>query len=382
MTFAATASHSVDSRDHALDGLRGIAILGVVAIHYLRLEPSNTAWTLVNAVCRSGWLGVDLFFVLSGFLITRILLRTRSRPDYFREFFRRRILRIFPAYYFYLAFCLSVLSLLHSDFANPIDLGWLAAFAFYVPNLAMVEAGAWSPRPELDHMWSLAVEEQFYLIWPLLIWACPPRWVGVACALTIAGAWAFKLWLVHTDAWMYTAYIHPLARADALAAGGLLAYLHMRNVRRPWERWLWVAPAAATAILLWSFITHTGIRLSSLNAIAIHTAAAAIAFAGVIALALRSNSLLSRGLAHPALRFFGKYSYGLYLLHRIWGFLLLPFLLGLINPYVPGNWGLLLAAGLTLCAAVASALLMYRWIELSFLRMKSNGAAARNERGA
>src|SRR5579885_3225639 len=151
----------------ALDGLRGIAILLVLWFHfrgYLGGEPIQCTLAIIG---EFGWIGVDLFFVISGFLITRILLQTKEKPDYFRSFYTRRALRIFPLYYASLAVLfLAPMSFMSHSLPVAHDRLW---FWIYLAN--------WNPlfeqiRPgSAAHFWSLSVEEQFYLVWPLLVWA-------------------------------------------------------------------------------------------------------------------------------------------------------------------------------------------------------------------
>ena len=154
-----TAINYKRSHYPALDGLRGVAILLVVFYHFFDFT-NYFFW---------GWLGVDLFFVLSGFLITNILLRTLYQPDFLRNFYVRRILRIFPLYYFALILILVVLPFFQS---LHLDLSYYqenqAWFWIYLQNWLFVFKPLHGSKLLL-HFWSLAVEEQFYLIWPIII---------------------------------------------------------------------------------------------------------------------------------------------------------------------------------------------------------------------
>jgi peptidoglycan/LPS O-acetylase OafA/YrhL len=142
-----------------LDGLRGIAIILVVGYHYF---PSLS-------VFGNAWLGVDLFFVLSGFLITEILLRTNNTENQLRNFYIRRILRIFPVYYFSLFLYFFVLPGLGSTpLAESYYVSNKAWFLLYLQNWLFIFKTP-DPSTFLNHYWSLGVEEQFYIIWPVLI---------------------------------------------------------------------------------------------------------------------------------------------------------------------------------------------------------------------
>jgi peptidoglycan/LPS O-acetylase OafA/YrhL len=159
------------ARYAALDGLRGFAILMVLFVHFIGDATPHTAVerALVKLANYGIW-GVDLFFVLSGFLITGILHDAKSSPHYFRDFYVRRTLRIFPLYYSALALLFGVLPVL--PVAYPAGLAesarhqaWLWC---YVTNVYLARAGAWA-LPYVSHFWSLAVEEHFYLLWPIVV---------------------------------------------------------------------------------------------------------------------------------------------------------------------------------------------------------------------
>src|ERR1700712_417529 len=153
----------------SLDGYRGIAFLLVFLRHYTLTRHSHSRILLgIMNVSAVGWAGVDLFFVLSGFLITGILLDTRTEQHYFRNFIVRRALRIFPLYYMVLFVMLALTPLLHLQWHR----GHIAYF-FYLGNVA----GNINPNLQdvlpyfsLLPLWSLSLEEQFYLLWPLVIY--------------------------------------------------------------------------------------------------------------------------------------------------------------------------------------------------------------------
>ena len=170
----------------ALDGLRGIAIILVMLHHFTNYRPTSGIDGLIGSVVFFLWTGVDLFFVLSGFLITGILLDSRGSERYFTTFYARRTLRIFPLYYLVLFVAFVVLPqfpAVNAVLTGQVDLPPQWPYWLYLENFSIAARGwvhGW-----VDVGWSLAIEEQFYLVWPLVIWLCPPRLLALLCAAII-----------------------------------------------------------------------------------------------------------------------------------------------------------------------------------------------------
>jgi len=210
-----------DTRLGQLDGLRALAVAGVVVQHafgFLRWSPSGAAF-------ESGAAGVRLFFVLSGFLITGILLRARdtaieqgaSRWVVWRAFYIRRALRILPLAYFVLA--VAWIAGASSIREHP----WM--YALYVSNFHVAQHGF--TDPSLDHFWSLAIEEQFYLVWPIVILATPRRWIATAMLATVALSMMARANILSQPGDVpafVVAMVSTPSRLDALALGGILAW--------------------------------------------------------------------------------------------------------------------------------------------------------------
>jgi peptidoglycan/LPS O-acetylase OafA/YrhL len=222
------------AREPRLDGLRGLAIVLVMlyhATHYgLARTPLEKALGIVPSI---GWSGVDLFFVLSGFLITRILLRAKTSPRYFRSFYARRVLRIVPIYYTVLLFFLVVVPRIDlfeaaNDFWYPGAAREGIWYWLYLTNLQIARFGVWQHQT-LDITWSLAIEEHFYLLWPLLVWRVSERRLLVVCGALFVAAFALRVWLVASGASPLIAYTATPARFDTLAAGAALAVLARRE---------------------------------------------------------------------------------------------------------------------------------------------------------
>ena len=361
----------MNRRIDALDGLRGVAILLVLACHLIDLKPVG-AWP--NLISKGLFVGVDLFFVLSGFLITGILLRTADDPHRTRNFYVRRALRIFPAYYTVVLATTAVVCLWHTDARIVTDTReMLPSFLLFGHNLV----GTLSPeRPllrELKPLWSLAVEEQFYLIWPWLIWRCQPQHRLRLCVWVMVIALAFKFGMTLRGLHAGSIYQFTLSRMDTLAAGSFLAVWLAQHGERPLPRWMHWMPWIASVCLITMFIVCRGMRQSQGPLITtLATSATPWIFGGVLYASLQAQSLAQRGFSHPLLRFFGRYSYGLYLVHfiadagvRLWWLPTLAQWTGL-----SGNALSWLIAAISLLCSIGLALLLHRLIEAPALRLK------------
>jgi peptidoglycan/LPS O-acetylase OafA/YrhL len=208
----------------ALDGLRAAAILLVLVFHCLKMPPTETGRVLGLAI-GSCWFGVDLFFVLSGFLITGILLDTRDHQNRWTVFVARRTLRVFPLYYFGLAVLFWLLPIFAPNRLRvPQDAEpWCWTYTF---NVYVWSHQDWPANGVLNHFWSLAVEEQFYLLWPLVVFSVPARRLGGVCVGGIVLSIAFKVWLfARTPIGWQAIYTLAPCRMDALLGGGLVAWM-------------------------------------------------------------------------------------------------------------------------------------------------------------
>jgi peptidoglycan/LPS O-acetylase OafA/YrhL len=362
----------------ALDGLRGVAVLLVLAFHLAHLDGAAglPARALLGAT-RFGWSGVDLFFVLSGFLITGILLDAKGAPGYFRSFYVRRALRIFPLYYAYLAVLFWAVPRLAPVGAVDVHPGSQAWMWTYLSNVLFAREGGFHASPYAGHFWSLAVEEQFYLAWPLAVWLFPRRWLAAVALALVGGAFALRLGIHRTTFNATAAYVLTPARADALAVGALVA-IGLRTPGAP-ERmrraapWALAASAAAVAALWWArgsfFGGDPSVQVWGFGPLA-------LGYAAVLVLALPAAggpSRLGRALSAGWLRSAGRYSYGLYVLHY-------PIFLGLealgVSSAVLASslgselLGILAFAAIGGGASIAGALLSWHLIEKRFLALK------------
>lgn len=368
----------------ALDGIRGVAILLVFVMHFRYHVDTGRLGALINGFFQAGWVGVDLFFVLSGFLITGVLLEARSDEHRFRNFYVRRLLRLSPVYYSTLLVLFVVLPLL----LNPIPAelkallphqGW---FWTYTVNVfqTIYRAQRVDGLFHTNHLWSLSVEEQFYLIWPIVVWKLRPRtlaWFAVGAAL-VAPILRVAVALTHRDMWL--AYAMTPSRMDALAIGACIAVLAKdeRGSQILRSSWRWVgfvalAGVAAIVMIRGRYIFPDPIVFTigySLNALA----SAALIVGALQLTRERTMRLLLQPLQWRWLRFVGTVSYSAYVYHFLLlrlaepvrlRFVALPPILGSNVPAELG-WVLLMSA-VSIVMAAAS----YRWLELPFLRLKT-----------
>lgn len=303
---------NTSSRIVQLDGLRGIAVLFVVCFHYLNNAYSVCPVRSLNALeiglkklTYWGWAGVDLFFILSGFLIASILLNNRPSKKYFTTFYIRRLTRIVPIYYVLLIVFVAASALFEQRgskiFAKPIDIGWYAGFLQNFQMSIKGYFGAYGLAPT----WSLAVEEQFYLLIPLVIYFLDDKKVLLFCLLCILLAPVYR---THSNNW-YQEYTHLFSRIDAPCYGVILA-LFSRN--KHWVVYLKkygllllvLLAGVLAAFVFWKFksLNHSIISLLflSLTWFALH---------------LKPGDLIYRILTNPFLLKMGKYSYFFYLFH-------------------------------------------------------------------
>ena len=291
-----------------LDGIRGTAILAVLLFHFIAPENRNgLANAAVSWVFSYGTLGVDLFFVLSGFLITGILYDSRTDAHYFRNFYMRRLLRIFPLYYGVLIIIFLALPLIpYLRGTEIVELGAHQAWAWlYAVNIYLAIHDGWV-LSYIEHFWSLAVEEQFYLIWPLAVWllAARPR-VFLAFSLLIAAA-SFVGRIAASLAGAGPVVIEVLTpfQLDAFAIGGFLAvYLRQPGGETGARRLVVPLTLASLGLLALQFgvrhLTSHGTAFESVRGGAFHLLLAALLLEGLLGPATSPwrKFLLSRPLA-------------------------------------------------------------------------------------
>lgn len=362
-----------------VNGLRGIAVLMVFICHYIHFigAPWVVPWT---------WEGVDLFFVLSGFLITGILYDDLADPRFFRNFYIRRALRIFPLFYGFFALLFLCTPILHLHYERTI-----LYYVFYVGNLALpflnldvhnptiitaLHHGNVFQVANIGHLWSLCIEEQFYLLWPAILFVVRDRrklmWIcGTLIAATVAGR--FYLWnhistqhLVH-----YLIFWSTYTRCDTLLIGAWMAL---------WLRGKAITPVrlhrtAAGLIVGPSLTMLIGMRYFSSPLQNFFTpfistvgfTCIGLISAGVILWCLDETSYLARIVRVRPLSALGVISYGFYFLHSI------PEYVWVIFQSEHPHWRIAIPF-LAFAFTAGLATLSFRYFESPFLRLKKRFA--------
>ncbi|SRR5579875_544507 len=356
LAYQAKPTSLSDRRLSALDGLRGLAILMVMFWHFTIHQPSAPGPYLFRVALAGNW-GVDLFFVLSGFLITGILLDSKGTPNYCLRFYSRRALRIFPPYY---ALLLG-LFVLHYHTGT----SWLW-FVTYSSNIAFAREGAHSGF--LNVTWSLAIEEQFYLIWPWVVLMTGADRLKRLCRAMIFAAPVLRCMLWRLGFSPFQVLVLLPCRMDTLAIGALLA-VAFRDGGLPKPALLGIGLRASVAVICLCLYEGWIPGANSAMFTAFGYSAIAIASAcglGMLLLPAEGRRPARALFESAPMRFFGRYSYGMYLLHCPAESLMQKVAL----PAFPDCQYAMVYYALALTSATAAALLSWRYIEAPMLRLR------------
>lgn len=361
----------------ALDGIRGVAILLVLVCHLFSANnhTGSRLFDIAEEISEASYCGVNLFFALSGFLITGILLDTLKVPHYFKTFYARRTLRIFPLYYGSLLILLLLTKPFHFVWS-----GWQYYYLTYTSNLAL-----WRTHIPLrlssfniDHFWSLQVEEQFYLVWPFVVYRIrrPETIVRISligCAVVLC----IRIFLVAMRGHVgfdnpYLTYSPTFSCMDNILFGCCLCALLRTHWRETVKR---LAPrvlaVTASLLLIIGILNHGFQWQNSISVPTLGFSLVGISCATIIAMALRASSRTEHFFQSRLLRFFGKYSYGIYVFHySIAGFAMGP-IRQLVNQHLQSKaLGVLIGAIVVAILSILAALLSYHLYEKQFLHLK------------
>jgi peptidoglycan/LPS O-acetylase OafA/YrhL len=359
----------------SLEGIRGYAFLAVFVNHYYNYtanKPTSLSTRILMLVENQIWFLVPIFFVLSGFLITRILVRTRDREGYFRVFYTRRALRILPLYYVVIGSVTVYTLLRQRSTFHGMDL----LYFIYLQNFTGGNIGT---KFVLGHLWSLAVEEQFYLLWPLAIWFLRSERavlkfsyaLVLACtAFRFAWPWIWKVPVGYS-------YIFTPSRVDGIILGAILA-IHFERTEH-WERFAWAA-RVGIPVLLASTLLITIVKGYSFPADAITNSnylgmvycipAMNLIGLGFVILALTPSSFVAKACSHPAICKVGSLSYALYVFHDLYMNFLYEHSMFRLVRYMPETIAHAVFTLLCFCLTMGLALASYWLLEEPAMRLK------------
>ncbi len=360
-----------------LDGLRGIAILLVICVHSFHYEGAWIIGRVLATGARAGWVGVTLFFVLSGFLITGILLDTCKKPNYLRDFYARRSLRIFPLYFGFLAlyyFVVPQFPSLNETLPQP-EPGIQVYFWTYTANMREWFSGFHGRDVPIDPFWSLAVEEQVYLVWPFLILVIPHRrLVPVFVALTVI-SFAWRIATRWTAQSIEMTYCFTPANVEAFVGGALVAFWSRESIDRL-KRWSPSVTMVGLLIVAAIAITvrHFNFWQSPAYILTFGTTGLVLLFSGLIGMSVTTSekTWLNRIYSMAWLRVLGKYSYAIYVCHGCVMQVLKPLFFNSTTQVILGE-SLAVGIGFVVLVTLGSlgfALLSWYAWEQPFLRLK------------
>ncbi len=353
-----------------LDGVRGYGFLLVFLVHYFLPSQFTHEGSIAHRVFIGlepiAFFAVPMFFVLSGYLIGGILFGTRNREGYFRVFYCRRVVRVFPVYY------LALLAIGGAEFllGFPPDRYFWSHFLF-IQNLLPDYIKHQHTPAMLIQYWSLATEEQFYLLWPLVVWFFPDRrklfgigsfFIVLICGLRFAAPYFCSS--------PYQIRYCSLTRADAILLGVLLALIcHKALFERVKPAAKWVSLIGIAAVVIRSFLkeetwpkTFLGeqILIPWLNFTAV----------AIIVAAMEENSWLNRMCSQRWICWLGKRSYGLYIIHFVYARWFWGYVAPQLSRHIPYRLAVLISIAISFSLTLVLAMLSYRFLEMPAQRLK------------
>jgi peptidoglycan/LPS O-acetylase OafA/YrhL len=299
-----------------IDVLRGYAILSVVIFHCV--QSMGLTENRVANYTSIGAFGVDLFFVISGFLITDILIKTVNNRDYFKNFYGRRILRIFPLYYGFLLLFIFILPHFFHKLGDLYDGVLLYKYQvwywLYIPNTAL---GLHPEKIVFPHLWSLAVEEQYYMIWPLFVWLFSFRNLKAILITVIILSFSLRCYFVVHEYDPYFLWTFTPIRLEAIAIGSLLSICYNENnvIYYEWRKlFTAIIIVLVTALLVFVYTKRFFEYALSIQSVGILLMD--ILFGCVLIKSISSGEY-KKTFFNKMLKNIGKFSYSIYIFHML-----------------------------------------------------------------
>lgn len=295
----------------SLDGLRALSIVLVVIFHSNLYLDTQYVGGVVSLIISKLGMGVNFFFLISGFLITGILLDTREHVHYFKNFFFRRVLRIFPLYYLLLLFAFVILPQFdHPKLEKWSDtdptLFWLYLSNFYIASVGKFNHGL------VDLSWSLSIEEQFYLIWPWVVLFINPKNLKKVCVLGVVFSLLSRYLVLYNGGSELQIYVLTFCRLDGLLLGSLLALERRQLVDLSFFMRHKFKIMIGSFIMMWFIVFSEGILPRLVTTPILYTVIAVFFGSLLILITEKKKSFFEK----EFLVSIGKYSYGIYLIHN------------------------------------------------------------------
>jgi len=337
----------------SFDGIRGIGVICVLAAH---------CFPFIN-IFQIGWVAMDFFFVLSGFLITGILVDSLEKRNYLKNYLGRRVLRVFPLYYLFLVLMFLVIP---NIFPGILDqYAYLESkqiwFWLYAQNWLFSFEG-FPHKLYMTHLWSMAVEEQFYLFWPILVWLLRGKKLLFFCLLAIPFSIFFRIYGYHWGMVFPFPYVNTLSRMDSLLIGALV-FLMLRHYKSLLEY-------LALPVFIYTFL-GLGLCIFVLKAtyfeklVPAYTIVDLLAGSCLVFCLSTGPNWIQQFFSIKAFTYIGRYSYGTYIFHY-------PIYLVLFEKFgLQASFPIKVLIGLiSIFISFGLALLSFRYFETPFLKLK------------
>ncbi len=363
------SSTTVRKYNPALDGIRGYGFLLVFIVHYFSPNQFAQAGSISSRTLKGmesvAFFSVPMFFVLSGYLIGGILLNTQNREGYFRVFYSRRVIRIFPLYYL----TLLIIACIDASLKFPLRFQFWTHFLF-IQNL-FPDFHRYTTPVVLVQYWSLASEEQFYILWPLVVWLFPQKrkLLGVATFLVMI-SFAIRLAGSHLFSSPDQVRYFSLARADAILLGVILGLVYKEAFFAQIKAHAkWLALVGVALLAFWSFWKDLSWP-QSFRGQAIAIPLANFTAVAVVIYVMEDNSWLSRICSFQWIGWMGRMSYSLYIFHFTFAHWFWNVVIPDLSKHMPHTFAVLLSNLLAFSLTLSLSMLSYRFIETPCLKIK------------